>query len=374
MTRKDWVHLLLSNLAIGCCFFNLFVPVHLFIMAGVVTALIYVIPGLAWVGAWKDHINDKAAIVFTCLLISTGIHIFILTSMFFLPVSINIVIYLLALTVIVNIGFIVMKPVKPVPCEWAKKDLIRLGLALILIYTCIWTGMSRIPPRRDLDGEHQCSVYGLIHRLKPYCTSDIVPSAYYFAHPTLTNFYNALSAFFLGKAEHFRPYYMTAIQTETLLHAKPNDVIPFAGRGKRINFKRLDDQSFVMMDHDGHDFFLTKQELIEMIYRLDHDFFKKNELFMVVRISNIMAALFSYLILYLLILHLTQSKRLAFWAGFVFLLSPGVFIRSSFSETHRFHGLFLVITRLPVYSSASFPSVSHWGCLSLYARCFRWVN
>ncbi|MBZ0167088.1 MAG: hypothetical protein K8I00_09800, partial [Candidatus Omnitrophica bacterium] len=204
----------------------------------------------------------------------------------------------------------------------------------------------------------------MIHELKPYLTSDIIASPYYFAHPTMSNLFNAYSTLLLGRLEDYRYFYDLAKQTERVLHLSPGQEMPVRLGEERGTLLCLDPQTFVfttMWDNEMIDRPFSRQRLVEYMAIQDQNLFFENPQPYPARASNVFASLLVLYVLFQLITKLTDSRLLGIVGGFVYIFSPGIFIRSCLSEHVAYTNALLVILAYQFCFPREFAGKGRWG-------------
>lgn len=301
-----------------------------------VNILMYALPGLCWIGLLKNRIDDHIANLFWIFTLSTSVHLFVHVVHLIVGVDPNPYLFLLVIAIISNIGIYISRPHQVFEnFKFPRMQVVILSLASLCVFSCLYSGMKTLPEQIDLDGEHQGTVYGFMHELKPYLTSDIVVSPYYFAHPPLSNLYNAYSAFYLNKADDYKFYYDTAKTAERVLALDVNQRAKIRIGDVEHVIERQDHQYFVIQESRGESRLqipYMKDRMIERLSEEDQNEFYRRPRVFPTRVSNLFAGVMTYLVLFQLIVVVTNSRLLGFVGGFVFIFSPGIFVRTCFSE------------------------------------------
>jgi len=343
-------YLILCNTAFLLYFLSVSFAANDLMMAALVNMLIFVVPGLGWVGLLKNKITDSSAFLFYMFLFSIIAHLVLLIGHRLLGIEPKPMSFLTGLFVLTNAGIFFSKPTAPPSILNSEKNGFSAAIVtMCLIFVCIVTGMKLIPALGDQDGEHQGTAYGLIYELKPYFTYDILPIPYYFSHPTLTNFTNAYSILLFGELNDFKYYYETAKNTEKILQL---------GQREEMNFQ-LKDLSYQAVNINNSDYFLSvtdpidkniifqaelsKANLIEYLYEQDRRKFNENPQIFSTRVSNIFASLFIFCIFLAVITSLTGSHYLGLLGGVMYIFTPGIFVRSCFSAHFAFTNCFFLL-------------------------------
>lgn len=350
---------LFCNLALLINVLILCMGVHDYVSALIINAVIFIVPGVAWIGILKKEIKDSVSLIFFIFVISFTILILILSGQLIaaiepLPMSLIIWIALVA-----NLGIFITKPAGVFQnFRYDPKEAFILFLSMVCIYSCIYTGMKTFPEKLDLDGEHQGTAYGLIHELKPYLASDdFIGSAYYFAHPPLTNIFNAFSIFLIGKTNDYKYFYDSAKLTEKVLSLSPGDKVTALFMNENYWVQNVNGQHFILKKINGSDlleYTYTKQSLIEFINWQDQNQFFGNPRVFPARASNIFASILIFFVLYKLITGLTHSRLLGIVGGYAYIFTPGIFVRSCLSEHVAFTNCLMVILAYQYFRPEAF--------------------
>ncbi|MGE0268503.1 MAG: hypothetical protein AB7S78_08630 [Candidatus Omnitrophota bacterium] len=339
---------LLCNLFLFSNILILYTEAGDFLSALVVTAVIYIVPGLAWIGLIKKHVKDSVFLVFFIFVFSFSVLTIILIGFLAAGINPKPVHFLLLTGMIVNLGIILTRPAEVFQTfRYDYKETLILWLSLVCIFSCIFVGMKTIPEKLDLDGEHQGTAYGLIHELKPYLTSDdFIGSAFYFAHPPMTNLFNAFSIFLLDKTDDYKYFYDSAVLTEKVLKLSPGEEATAEFMGETVHLRNFNGQYFTLKKLSGNDlvdYSYTKTGLIEYINWQDQNHFFSRPNVFPARASNIFASLLVFFILYKLITGLTQSRLLGIVGGYAYIFTPAIFVRSCLSEHVAFTNCLMVV-------------------------------
>lgn len=320
---------------------------NLYLRTVLVTLAMYVVPGMAWMGCLHRHVSGSVFYLFFQFVFSVLgmilVHAaFLATGHVPGPDG-----FVLGLLVVTNLGIVVTRPGRALTAVgFDARRVVILAMSLVSIYSCLFAGMRHLPGQLDLDGEHQGTAYGIIHEFKPYLTSDIIASPYYFAHPTLSNFFNAYSTLLLGNLEDYRYFYDTAKETERMLALKPGAEIPTVIGEDRGTLLRMRGDIYIFkMFWRQHlvDRPFSRQRLIEFVSMHDQNRFFDDPRPFPARASNIFAGLLAVCLLFQWITQLTNSRLLGIVSGFVYIFSPGIFIRSCFSEHVAFTNMVLIL-------------------------------
>lgn len=339
---------LLCNLSLFSNILILYTGAGDFLSALIVTAVIYIVPGLAWIGLIKKHVKDSVFLVFFIFVFSFSLLTIILCGFLAAGIHPRPVPFLLLTSVVVNIGIILTRPAGAFQAfHYDFRETFILSLSLVCIFICIFVGMKTIPEKLDLDGEHQGTAYGLIHELKPYLTSDdFIGSAFYFAHPPTTNLFNAFSIFLLDKTDDYKYFYDSAVLTEKVLMLSPGEEATVEFMGETTRVKNSNGQYFMLKKLSGkdtRDYAYTKSGLIEYINWQDQNHFFSRPNVLPARLSNIFASLLIFFILYKLITGLTQSRLLGIVGGYAYIFTPAIFVRSCLSEHVAYTNCLMVL-------------------------------
>ncbi len=358
MTRKFiWV---LCNFVIVSVFLIQKMPVNDYVASMLITLLIYVVPGLAWAGWLKGRVSDWVGLLFYIFVFSSVSMILLHGLQLLVGIPIVPVRFLSVIVIFVNLGLVLTSPHKiwsDVKVNVPKVCI--LGMSVICIYSCVYTGMKTLPEMMDLDGEHQGTAYGIMHELKPYLTSDIILSPYYFAHPPLSNIYNAYSTFFLGKLDDYKFYYESALKTEDVLNLKKGESVAIELRGVKHKVSHFDRHHYVLQSMNLNDVDMSVQSpemLVKRISEVDQSRFLSWPRVFPARASNLFASVLVFLVLFQLIATTAQSKLLGIVGGFVYIFSPGIFVRSCFSEHVAFTNAILAVLAYQVFRPEAFTS------------------
>lgn len=273
-------------------------PIHNFTLSILINLIIFIIPGIGWMGMLKEKIKDSIMLVFFTVCFSLGILILGLVGHYVIklkPESFTFLIYLFAVT---NIGIFLSGNSATLKLFMGKKkEFFILIVCSFLIYGYIYYGAERLPGLVDIDLEIPGSTYGLLYVLKPYQTSDISPLYFYFCHPPLTNLYSAFGVLFLDKAQEFKFYYDSAKTAERTFTGNPENDTRIAA-------------------------YLAQE---------DRKVFSQNQKKLVFagRMANIFISLLVFWAVFKLTLYLTGSQAGGLCAGLLYVSFPGIFVRSS---------------------------------------------
>lgn len=341
-----------------------------YLKAFLVTLVMYVLPGMSWMGLLKKHVTGTIFYLFYQLILSAGALILVHWGFLMLNQVPSPQSMLLALLAFCNLGVLLTKPANViVSLGFDAKRFAILALSLVCMYTCLFAGMRHFPGQIDLDGEHQGTAYGIIHEFKPYLTSDIIPSPFYFAHPPLSNIWNAYSTLLMGNLEDYRYFYDRAKDTEKMLRLRPGEEMPVTIGDESGWLIYIQGQSYVfrtLWDNDVLDRPFSRQRLIEYISMQDQNRFFENPRPFPARVSNIFASLISVCLLFLWITRLTNSRLLGIVSGFVYVFSPGIFVRSCFSEHVAFTNMILIVLAYQACFPRDFEGSGKLGKLLAY--------
>jgi len=292
---------ILCNAVFLLYYLSQLVPLNDFVMALLVSLLIFVVPGFGWIGLFKKRITNSVVFIFYVLLFSTIVITLVLLILQLTHIEPSPILCLVGLIVFTNVGLCLSRPISFTQTqEISKNTFLTAVVLMVLIFCCIYTGMKSIPALRDLDGEHQGTAYGFIYELKPYLTSDILPVVYYFSHPALTNFYNAYSILFFGKIDEQKYYYDTAKNTERILQLDPREEINFQLKGLTYKAVNINNSDYFLSVTDPiskriqHQSTLSKNKLVNYLYEQDRRKFDENPQIFSTRASNIIASIFIF--------------------------------------------------------------------------------
>lgn len=287
-----------------------FLPLHNFILSISIGLLIFIVPGMGWIGILKEKIKDSIMLLFFIVCFSLGILVAGLVGHYIFRLEPKSLTFLIYLCVITNIGIFLSEGSKTLEFFIGrKKEFLLLILYSFLIYGCVYYGAKKLPSLVDIDAEVPAGTYGLLFELKPYQTSDICPVYFAFCHPPFTTLYSAFGILFLDKADEFRFYYDSAKQAEKTLTNKP----------------REKDTATAEINQG-----LSKEEEISYLAQNDRKLFflKQKRILFAGRMANLFFCVLIFFSLFKLTLYLTKSQFLGLFAGSLYVFSPGIFIRS----------------------------------------------
>jgi hypothetical protein len=177
-----------------------------------INLIIFIIPGLGWLGALRIKQDSAVEIFFKTLFVSSAIVLCVnvATSLIYRDVTFSN--YLSFLILLTNAGLILfghkldlrdmIKRAARVG-KWAMPFL----LCLAMLYIFLYSQTARIPPLKDNTLTIQGTAYGLINRLKPYILKDDGMTTYDLAHPTLLHFYAADAILLNNHLNELKYYY-----------------------------------------------------------------------------------------------------------------------------------------------------------------------
>jgi len=345
--KRSIILLAICNLFFLLCFLYYVLPFNDFFMAFLINVLILIAPGLGWIGFLKNRIKDTVALSFLTVFLSTIIFVLLTAVYRLLNIAPGPLSYLISTTVLTNVGLLLSNPLFVLGAGYFNKTkMTAIAACVLLIYGFIYWGMKSVPHFRDLDGEHQGTAYGLMHELKPYLTSDIVVSPFYFAHPPLTNFYNACSILFFDKLNDYRYFFDSAKNTERVLKTNPGEALSIKTGDRLYRIVNLDN-GFFGREMEGEEELpwnvLPRKKIVRFIYDQDRSQFERNPQVFPARASNIFASIFIFGIFFVMINTLTHSPFLGLLGGLIYVLSPGMFVRSCVSEHLAFTNCILLL-------------------------------
>lgn len=347
MRNKDLFIAIFCNAVLIGLFFAEAWGLNLYTRALLVNLAMYVVPGTGWLGVLRRHISSAVFLLFFQFALSAAA--LILLHLGFLaaghvPDARGFVIGLLVLT---NAGIVISRPAQAFAVlRFDYWRIAILGATLVCVYTCVFAGMRTLPAQLDLDGEHQGTAYGFVHDFRPYLTSDIIASPYYFAHPPLSNIFNAYSTLLLDRLEDYRYFYESARRTERILGLRPGEQEPVTLGRERGSLIYLQGDTYVFRTMSGNDMLdrpISRRRVFEQLSVPDQNRFFEDPRPFPARASNIFASLFVLCVLFQWITRLTNSRLLGIVSAFVYVFSPGIFIRSCFSEHVAFTNAILVV-------------------------------
>ena len=284
-----------------------------FTLSLLINLLIFIVPGIGWIGILKKRVKNSVMLLFFIVCFSLIILMTGLVGHHTFSIESSSLTFLIYLCIITNLGIFLSRNSDTLQFFIGKKkEFLVLILCSFLIYGCMYYGAREIPPLVDLDLEIPGPAYGLIYELKPYLTTNM--NEYLnFSHPPLANFYCAYGILFLDKMEKFKFYYDSAKQAEKILKSKPNEE--------------------------------STHEITLSIFENDKKLFLQRNLLFEVRLANIFISVLIFASLFLLILRITNSKLLGIFAGSLYIFSPGIFVRScSFNYVAvTNYGLFILV-------------------------------
>ena len=343
---------------------------NLYLRALFVNLAMYVVPGTGWLGIMRRHVSSAVFLLFFQFVLSVAALIVLHLGFLAAGHVPDTHTFLVGLLVLTNAGILVSRPAAAFAMlRFDYWRIVILGVTLVCVYTCVFAGMRTLPGQLDLDGEHQGTAYGIVHEFRPYLTSDIIASPYYFAHPPLTNIFNAYSTLLLNRTEDYRYFYETAKQTERVLGLRPGGQEPVSLGPERGSLIYFQGSTYVFRTMRGNDMLdrpISRQRVMEHLAAPDQKKFFDDPRPFPARASNIFASLFVLCVLFQWITKLTNSRLLGIVAGFVYVFSPGIFIRSCFSEHVAFTNALLVVLAYQFCFPEEFRGKGRWGGLLAY--------
>lgn len=309
----------------------------------VINLIIYVIPGLSWMGLFNQK-QDFIVFVFLSFCLSTTIWLGINAAVSLFQLPIHPLTFLTFLLLISNTGVFLKGDRIAFPRTFTKKKSLYIVSYIALIGLMITYGMRTIKPLKDLDGEHFGTSYGLVKELKPYLNSDIIASNYYFAHPPLSNIFNAYSLLLFNKIDDYKFYYDSAKKAQAVIDSKIGERITINFPGRTCHFYKRGKQSYQITEEHGPIIIKKNNfDLIQYFHRRDHEQFDHLPNVFFTRASNLYPNLLAGLILFSLTFHFTKSIMPSTLAGFAYFSSPGIFVRVCLSEHLAFTNCFILL-------------------------------
>lgn len=307
--------------------------VHIFILSLFSNLLIFIAPGLGWIGILKNHVKQEVMIIFYIVCFSLIILMAGFILFFLLQITPNPLLFVVYLFFVTNTGILYTRKAKTLSILYKRKSrFVILIVSSFLIYSILFLGMIKVPPLSDLDFEVPGTTYGLIHELKPYLAYNMPEKYFYFAHPPLANFISAYGVFFINKIDSFKFYYDSARAAEDILKSKPGDTLYFSlymggSEPEDIQVQNAGRHKFIIKK-DNYEELISRDTITEYFFDFDRITFQERNLVADVRIANIFITVLIFASLYLFISQLSHSNLIGILAGLLYVLSPGIYVRA----------------------------------------------
>jgi hypothetical protein len=183
-----------------------------FILAVSVNLLIFVIPGISFLGFIRKRHDDLVQIILYVLLISTVIDFVGIALFWILGIHITKIMFFVYLVVVSFIGISFSKNIMFDINFKINKKIIYTSIFFLIIFSSLVYSASTIPkvdwknkfdlPHKglpDKDKLRYATAYGLIYHLTPYT---FIEFAYYFQHQVNMHFYAAYSILLTGHLDY----------------------------------------------------------------------------------------------------------------------------------------------------------------------------
>lgn len=325
---------------------------HGFYLSVLVNLMVFIVPGLAWMGTFRFSGKDIVVFIFYDILLSTAILGIGIVLFYIMGIKVNMFHFLVYLFVITNIGLISGNFSKNTFCfGMKKKTLFSVFLVFVIAYfTVYYAAVHYVAPSEDNDVELQGTAYGLLNTLKPYMLTDR-GTVYYFAHPLLMHFYGAHTTLLTGLLEQVKYYYDAAKIGERAQKEPLSDgdeivfSLPNGGKSSRIIVKagthgvefdrappswiEVSHKTFVPVEKVDMSIEMVKKQRLWNLVENEYRRFNEHPYLFSTRIPHVFLSAMSGIILFMLLLNITSSHGLAFLGSILYFSFPEVLLFSS---------------------------------------------
>lgn len=351
----------LSTVGARLLFFNfIFFAYAVFMLSGIswpvlnlfVNMLIFIIPGSAWIGVFKNRIKDDILLIFMVLGLSTLALFGIWISHAVFGIKVTALSNFISLVFITNIGIFFNK--KSYFCgigdknNW-KKYVPKITF-LLPIYIFILWGTEVVPVFKDVDWEVPSPSYSLITNVIAYSQINLVEKDFAVHHPLLGKFYTGYAMLLSGMAEKTFFYYETILgiywgkfKLSESVGLDPLTLKDPQGNDARAEFRRLNNSGlkakmelpsgermeFVLRENPG----MSSLPFVSPWQDCYHLF---------IRIINPFLGILISAIIYYLTHYLTRSALLSVLAAFLVFSFPVVFVEYSIGSSVAISTVFLL--------------------------------
>lgn len=207
--RKIWVGLALNAALLGyACHY--FMPIGNLALSFLTCLILFVLPGLAWMGALRKRTFHPAEFILYALSLSLLIFGMGLITQLILKFPVTSVSQLIFLAIAMNVGLCVNDLPR---LEFKRpKVLIYIFLGVFLAAYGFSSYVAKAPDR-DSEPDLQGTAYSLIHRLTPRMLTDR-GTFYNFSHPLLPAVCAAGTILFFDELEHLKYYDSASLAAE----------------------------------------------------------------------------------------------------------------------------------------------------------------
>ena len=176
----------------------------------IISLLIFVIPGMSWIGLYKS-LDKKASLTIFFLLFFASTLIMLCGNLFLalLKVKSHYFSYLIYILIVINTGILLTGWKFSIVSLMAEKikSWYTSFLFIFLFIFLYHMAAYYIPPLKDNTLTIQGTAYGLVNYLKPCILNDDGMITYDFAHPLLLHFYGANAILLSGHLKDIKYYY-----------------------------------------------------------------------------------------------------------------------------------------------------------------------
>jgi hypothetical protein len=336
--RGDW-RFALCNGVFALYALHYLLPFDPLVLGILANLLVFIVPGLGWLGVLRPRCGDVIAGVLVLNASSLGVLLAASLARWLVGGPVSSAFFFSFLVAVTNVG-IAWFPRPPGGFGFPGGRTLAAGcLSAFLLYGALFLGADRIPSLADLDEEVPGTSYGLVAELRPTMTSNM-GYWFYFAHPPLSNLYTAYSVLFMERLDDMAYYHSAASALDAVNRDGGERTFDYPGAdGESIAMTvRRTAEGVVLRTREaggktGETAFADMPDAARRFSEWDRANFRRARLLPAVRASNIFLISLSFLALFLWTRSLTGSRVLPALVGLAFVLSPGSTVRSV-SATH----------------------------------------
>lgn len=326
--------------------FHYWVGMNKFVLSLSINLMIFVVPGLAWVGVFRKRPGDLFSMLLYVVFLSILILILGNAGHLLLGIGISSASQLIYLVVVTNVGILFSRPIGWVTPSFVKDSKSpALWLApLLLLYGCLYYGAASIVPGlEDHDVVTQSTAYGITRTLKPLTLTDRL-GVYDFDRPSLSRFYHAQAFLFSDRLDDVKHYYDTALTARDIegTELREGMRIPLAKAAEDWEINVPDyqivrvDSGKVTLDRElpkegvTVDVATIKDRWMRgLVVRQYQRFFADPQL-LETRMPNLFFSVVTGAVLFFILLYLTGSQLLSLFGVILYFSFPEIFVRSCY--------------------------------------------
>jgi len=301
--------------------------------------LIFILPGLGWIGVLKERVQDRLMLLFFIVffsLVALWFGLGLLHLLGLAPSLNNLLFYLLVIT---NLGIFLTHDRQTLAYLIGEpRAFFRRMFYSFFIFGILFMGVIRFPVLEDYDDEIPGTAYGLIYEFKPYLAYNLPEKYFYFAHPPLVNMYSAAGLLLLDRLETMKFYYDSAKAAEKILASQPGEIHQFylpspnEDGTQKVEVKNINNRQFrVVITGPTETSFqekVNRDDLTLLFSDRDRLHFYELGLELNVRIGTMFIAVLLFLSTLEMILKYTHREWLGVLGGALLVFAPGVYARA----------------------------------------------